>query len=103
MQNIKFLHTVLFWLKDPENDVTKFETNLKTFINNSKYVDVSFYGTAPVAERGVVDSSFTYKLSVGFTSKERHDAYQVEEAHIVFLEAANKLWNKVVVYDGVTK
>jgi hypothetical protein len=100
MQHIKFLHTVLFWLKDPKSDSTKFETCLTTFMNNSKYVDISFYGTAPLAERGIIDDSFTYKLSVGFTSKERHDAYQVEEAHVIFIKEASQLWEKVIVYDS---
>lgn len=101
MKSIKFLHTVLFWLKEPEKDANTFETSLKKFIEDSKYVDLSFYGISPKAERDVVDDSFSFKLTVGFTSKERHDAYQVEKAHIDFINEASPLWDKVLIYDGI--
>ena len=101
MKSIKFLHTVLFWLKEPEKDAKNFENSLMKFIEDSKYVALSFYGTSPKAERDVVDDSFSFKLTVGFTSKERHDAYQVEKAHIDFINEASPLWDKVLIYDGI--
>lgn len=101
MKSIKFLHTVLFWLKEPEKNTNNFEKCLKKFMQDSKYADMSFYGTSPKAERGVVDDSYSFKLSVGFSSKERHDAYQVEKAHVDFINEASPLWDKVLIYDGI--
>lgn len=101
MKSIKFLHTVLFWLKNPEKDSKTFENCLQSFIENSKYVDSSFYGASPKAERDIIDDSFTFKLAVGFTSKDRHDAYQVENAHIDFIEEASPYWEKVQIYDSI--
>lgn len=101
MKSIQYLHTVLFWLKNPEINENGFEASLKKFMNDSKYADQYFYGKPPKAEREVVDDSYHFKLSVGFTSKERHDAYQVEKAHIDFIDEASTLWDKVQVYDAL--
>lgn len=99
-----FRHTVLFWLKDPnnENHKTTFEASLKQFIDDSNYVQNSHIGTAVNSKRNVVDSSFTYCLSVSFISKEEQDKYQDEPAHLKFIDECSKLWEKVLVYDSVT-
>lgn len=97
-----FAHTVYFWFKNPDNsaDKAKFETSLKTFLENSKYAKTNFIGTPPESSRDVVDGSFTYSLIVTFESAEAQEGYQKEEAHLVFIEECKDLWEKVIVYDS---
>jgi hypothetical protein len=57
-------------------------------------------GTPPKAVRDVVDDSFTYSLIVTFESAEAQEAYQEEEAHLIFIEECKDLWEKVIVYDS---
>ena len=98
-----FVHSVYFWLHNPESeeDRADFETALKLLLKNSKYTKTNYIGTAPKAIRDVVDDSFTYKLIVTFNSAEEQELYQGEEAHLKFIEDANHLWKKVIVYDAV--
>ena len=98
-----FVHAVYFWLKSPENsaDRTAFEKALNTLLETSKYTKTNYVGTPPKAIRDVVDDSFTYCLIVTFESEEAQERYQVEAAHLKFIEDAGHLWNKVVVYDAL--
>ncbi|WP_139955943.1 Dabb family protein [Flavicella sediminum] len=102
MATIKFMHTVLFWLKNPESseDKTAFKSSLEKFISNSKFIESSFIGTPPKKERAVIDDSFTFSLSVGFQSKKQHDAYQIEDVHTTFIEESSQLWDRVLIYDS---
>lgn len=104
MSDIKndFVHTVFFWLKNPDSktDRQKFEASLKLFIADSTYVKASHIGTPSVAERDVIDSSYTYSLMVTFPSREEHDKYQVEPAHVVFINDCKELWDRVLIYDS---
>ena len=98
-----FVHAVYFWLNDPEDssDRNAFEKALFTLLEDSKYAKTNYVGTPPKAIRDVVDDSFTYCLLVTFESEEAQEAYQVEAAHLKFIEDAGHLWNKVVVYDAL--
>lgn len=93
-----------FWLKEPDNKSNReaFEFSLKKFINTSKYIQSKHIGTPANTNREVIDSSYTYCLSLGFSSKEDQDKYQDEEAHKVFIEESADLWCKVVVYDSIS-
>lgn len=97
-----FLHTVFFWLKNPDNegDRKAFEKHLNAFINGSQYVKSKFIGTAAPSEREVVDSSYTYALVLSFSSQEDQNKYQTEQVHQKFVDDAKHLWKKVVVYDA---
>ena len=98
-----FVHTVFFWLHNPDKveDRAAFETALKQLLKDSKYTKTNYIGTAPKAIRDVVDDSFTYKLVVTFESAEEQEFYQNEKAHLKFIEDANHLWKKVIVYDAI--
>ncbi|MEX0291515.1 MAG: Dabb family protein [Flavobacteriaceae bacterium] len=102
-----FVHTVFFWLNNPESDADRasFETALSKFLKTSDYAKTNFIGTPPKATRDVVDGSFTYSLVVTFESAEAQQKYQEEPAHLLFIEEASSLWNKVIVYDsqGIVK
>ena len=97
-----FVHTVYFWLKDPNNieDRTAIEASLKKFMHNSKYAQTKFVGKPPKATRDIVDDSFTYALILTFSSAEEQENYQKEEAHLIFIEESQDLWEKVLVYDS---
>jgi hypothetical protein len=101
-----FVHIVYFWLKDPANmeDRKALETSLHKFMRNSKYAKTKFIGIPPKASREVVDDSFAYNLVLTFASAEEQELYQKEEAHLLFIEESEDLWEKVVVYDanGIT-
>lgn len=97
-----FLHSVYFWLEKPNNEEDRkaFEKHLTTFINSSQYVKSKFIGTVAPSDRDVVDSSYTYALVLSFSSKADQDKYQTEPVHLKFVNDAQHLWKKVVVYDA---
>ncbi|WP_047418735.1 Dabb family protein [Cellulophaga sp. Hel_I_12] len=97
-----FAHTVYFWLKNPDNsqDCKAFEVALQKFLDTSKFAKTKFIGKPPKASRDVVDGSFTYALVVTFESAEAQEAYQKEPPHVLFIEEASQLWEKVLVYDA---
>ena len=98
-----FAHVVYFWLNNPDSadDRDAFEAALTKFLSKSAYAKTHFIGTPPVATRGVVDGSFTYNLIVTFESAEAQQAYQDEQPHLDFIDEAQHLWSKVVVYDAM--
>ena len=100
-----FVHSVYFWLHNPDSaaDRAAFEKAIYKLLANSKYTKTNFLGVPPRSTRGVVDDSFTYNLFVTFESAEAQEAYQVEEAHLAFIEEAQSLCKKVVVYDAEGK
>lgn len=97
-----FVHTVFFWLKNPDNtaDRANFESALATLLSKSKFAKTNFVGVPPKATRDVVDDSFTYQLTLTFDSAQAQEGYQTEPAHLKFIEDASALWQKVVVYDA---
>jgi len=58
---------------------------------------------APTEARGVVDNTFAYAINVHFATIEDQNAYQEEPIHLEFIENHQDLWEKVIVYDNVTK
>ncbi|MDY8135857.1 Dabb family protein [Aquimarina sp. 2201CG5-10] len=99
-----FVHSVYVWLKEPNNpkDRAMFEKSLDKLFKTSKYTKTNFLGIPANTQRSVVDNSYTYAIIVTFSSKEEQDLYQTEEAHLLFIEEASSLWNKVQIYDTVT-
>ncbi len=97
-----FKHTVFFWLKEPNSKSHReiFETSLKAFINSSEYIQTKHIGIPADTNREVIDSTYSYCLALGFSSKENQDKYQNEPAHKVFIKESSSLWRKVVVYDS---
>jgi len=100
----EFVHTVLFWLKNPESkeDKASFEASLKKFLKSSAYIKTMHLGVPASTNRPVIDTTYSYCLSLSFTSKKEHDKYQEEEVHKVFIRESENLWKKVLIYDSVT-
>jgi hypothetical protein len=51
----------------------------------------------------VVDNSFTYFYLMLFPDLEAQNAYQTDPTHLLFIEEASHLWDRVLVYDSVSK
>jgi hypothetical protein len=49
-----------------------------------------------------VDNSYTYSLTMLFTSTTEHDSYQVDEVHNEFVAKNKDKWRRVQVYDVLT-
>ena len=101
--NTNFVHVVYFWLHNPQNieDRKEFEAKLNAFLETSQYAQTKFVGIPAMTDREVVDNSYTYALIVSFSSKAEEHQYQIEPAHVKFVEEAKHLWSKVVVYDAL--
>ncbi|MEO6130780.1 MAG: Dabb family protein [Saprospiraceae bacterium] len=97
-----FYHVVYFWLKNPSSteDRKKFENSLTNLLNVSKHLMTKHLGIPASTDRPVIDHSYTYSLVLSFRDKAEHDAYQIEDAHKVFISECEHLWQKVVVYDS---
>ena len=97
-----FVHHVLFWLKEPENQVacTQFEKGLNDLVA-VPLIKSSHIGKPVNSQREVVDGSFTYSLITFFDSKEDENAYQTHPMHLKFVGDCQHLWEKVIVYDAM--
>ena len=97
------IHTVYFWLKNPENtaDRAAFEAAIRTLMQTNPQGQHTHLGCpAATEERDVVDSSFTYCYVMTFANVEDEIAYQTDPTHLAFIEEASHLWEKVAVYDS---
>ncbi len=96
-----FVHNVYFWLKNPENkeDGAKLAAGIKGMFGID-LIRTSYIGKCMPSQRDVVDSTYSYHLSLNFDNKEKHDAYQVHPTHMEFIENCAHLWKKVQVYDS---
>ena len=103
IQEGEFAHIVFFWLKNPNNqeDRTAFEASLTNFINQSEFIKTKHIGKPASTSRGVIDTSYTYCLSLTFDNKAMQDKYQDEPNHKKFIAESENLWEKVIVYDSV--
>jgi hypothetical protein len=98
-----FVHTVFFWLKNPENAADK--AQLKAGLHSIAAIDViktAYIGEPATTNRGVIDTSYALSLTFIFDNKEDQDVYQTHPIHLAFVEACKHLWERVVVYDAVS-
>ena len=94
-----FVHHVFFWLKE-DADKAYFHQEVSKLGSISEVQSIHV-GTAPPAERDVVDGSFDFSLLMTFANKADQDAYQVHPDHHVFIDNCSSLWTRVQVYDAV--
>ena len=96
------VHSVYFWLK-PETTAAQraeFRAGLES-LRGVRPVDALYIGApAAIAERPVVDRSYTFALTAIFKDIAAHDAYQVDPLHKAFLDKFRALWTRVQVYDA---
>ncbi|MDD3178933.1 MAG: Dabb family protein [Opitutaceae bacterium] len=95
------VHSVFFWLKEELSAAQRaeFRREVET-LTTLRGVERGFVGTpAAVAERPVVDRSYSVGLTLLFRDRGAHDAYQVDPAHQAFLTRFKASWVRVQIYD----
>jgi hypothetical protein len=97
----RFIHTVLFWLKDGTADSRKSALiqDCKDLLGSITTVQYLAAGEPAGTPRGVVDNSFDVGLVVHFKDSAGHEVYQTAEKHLEFIERNNDIWERVQVYD----
>ncbi len=95
-------HHVYFWLKDENKnsgDRAAFEKGLAALFEIGLVAGGRWAVPAPVMIRPVIDQSWDYALTMQFDSIEKHDAYQIDPDHNVFIEGFKHMWETVQVRD----
>ena len=94
-------HQVYFWLKNPDNqtEADQLASGLESLLSIESIKYGHFGKAAPTPAREVVDHSFSFAYYTTFDSMEDHEAYQIHETHLKFVEECGHLWEKVQVYD----
>ncbi|PTS98207.1 transcription-repair coupling factor [Pedobacter sp. HMWF019] len=94
-------HHVLFWLKaDTTEDQKKaFRKSLET-LKDIEVIKAFHIGTPAPIERAVVDTTYTFSLTLFFEDLAGHDVYQVHDLHKAFLDEFRILFDRVVIYDA---
>ena len=96
-------HHVYFWLKEEfqnEQDRKTFEEGLSSLFEIKDLVAGGRWAVpAPVVVRPVIDQSWDYALTMQFDSVEKHDIYQEDPDHHVFITTFKDWWAQVQVRD----
>ena len=98
-----FVHTVFFWLKNPDNAAEKaqLEAGLRS-LTTIKEIKTAYIGQPADTSRGVIDASYSFSMTSIFDNKEDEEVYQTHPIHLAFIESCKHLWEKVIVYDAVS-
>ncbi|KQR72293.1 Dabb family protein [Pedobacter sp. Leaf176] len=94
-------HHVLFWLKADTTDEQKaaFRKGLES-LEDIEVVRTFHIGTPAPIDRAVVDTTYTFSLTLFLEDLAAHDVYQVHEIHKAFLDEFRGLFEKVIIYDA---
>ncbi|MBB6108312.1 Stress responsive A/B Barrel Domain [Mucilaginibacter lappiensis] len=95
------VHHVLFWLKadTTADQKTAFRKSLET-LEGVESIKTLHIGTPAPIERAVIDTTYTFSLTVFFDDLAGHDVYQVHPLHLAFLDGFRAYFEKVVIYDA---
>jgi hypothetical protein len=96
------VHTVLFWLKEDNSESQRaaFREGLES-LRGISAVDTLYVGTpAATPVRPVIDTSYSFMLTVILRDLAAQDAYQEDPIHLAFVEKFKSFWDKVVIYDA---
>ncbi|MGV8880292.1 MAG: Dabb family protein [Sphingobacteriaceae bacterium] len=97
-----FVHHVLFWLKNPDNQEEY--TKLLDGIRSLEPIEpkILFHLGAPATtNRAVIDTTYQFSLLLTFKNLEDQDKYQIDPIHLKFIDNCASLWEKVIIYDSV--
>ena len=98
-----FVHTVVFYLRGDltEYQKTEFRQEGLESLRPIKSVDALYVGTpAAIPPRPVVDASYTFAITALFADVTGHNAYQIDPAHLAFVNRFKGYWTKVQIYDA---
>ena len=95
------VHHVLFWLKadTTADQKTAFRKSLET-LEGVESIKTLHIGTPAPIERAVIDTTYTFSLTVFFDDLAGHDVYQTHPLHLAFLDGFRVYFEKVVIYDA---
>ena len=98
-----FVHTVFFWLKNPDNatDKAQLQAGLHT-LSQIDAIKTAYIGQPASTNRSVIDTTYSLSLTFIFDNKADQDTYQTHPTHLAFVAACEHLWERVVVYDAVS-
>nr|WP_293833885.1 Dabb family protein [uncultured Arsenicibacter sp.] len=97
-----FVHTVFFWLNNPENQAD--HDSLRAGLETLKSIDAiqaAYIGQPAETRRAVIDHSYDFSITFIFTDKAAQDVYQEHPTHKKFVADCAHLWSRVQVYDAV--
>ncbi|MBC8112574.1 MAG: Dabb family protein [Verrucomicrobia bacterium] len=105
MQNLHtgFVHTVYFWLKNPDSQADKaaLEAGIQTLLAVDA-IKMAYIGSPAETRRPVIDHTYSVSLTFIFNSKAEQDVYQSHPIHLKFVETCSQLWDRVQVYDATS-
>ncbi|SDP99925.1 Stress responsive A/B Barrel Domain [Mucilaginibacter sp. OK268] len=95
------VHHVLFWLKADTTADQKiaFRKGLET-LEGVESIKTLHIGIPAPIERAVIDTTYTFSLTVFFDDLAGHDVYQTHPLHLAFLDGFRVYFEKVVIYDA---
>lgn len=99
----KLIHTVFFWLKNPDSDEdrAKLVEGIKSLAKIEQVRAIHVGVPASTEEREVIDNSYQVSETLFFDDVEGQDIYQAHPHHQKFIDEYSHLWSKVVVYDSI--
>lgn len=99
----RLVHTVFFWMKSDVTNAQKSEflKGLRTLVEIDE-IESSYIGVPADTRRPVIDSSYSFSITLIFRTKGDQDAYQSHPDHLLFIDRYSDLWERVVVYDAVS-
>ncbi len=94
-------HIVIFWLKDEltTDQRAAFRSGLETLKGIEAACGLHVGAPAATGDRPVIDTSYSFAVTVLFDSVADHDTYQVHPLHLAFLKQFSAYWSRVAVYD----
>jgi len=100
-ENQQLAHHVYFKLKDNSADkVQQLVDAIKKYLQGHPGETYFSVGTlAAELNREVNDRDFDVALCVVFESKQAHDAYQIADRHLEYIETNKDNWAQVRVFD----
>jgi hypothetical protein len=101
----KFIHTVLFWLKEGSGEAERARLieECKTYLAAVSTVRYIAVGPPAGTAREVVDNSYDVGLVVHFDDTAGYEVYEDAPSHLEFIDRNNAFWERVQVYDIISQ
>lgn len=104
--NARFVHHVLFWLKDLSNK-ENYNNVLKALKNFDKLKEVKFLHVGAPAisdidyEAQATDATYTFSYLALFENKKAKESYLANPLHTKFFSDFKDVIGKVIIYDSL--
>lgn len=103
--NMKFIHHVLFWAKNPGNQAEVAQLrNALVELGKLPMIQMVHVGAPVVTEfdKSVTDGSYSFSVVMVFESAEKENEYLHHPLHLKFINDNKHLWGKVTVTDSIS-